>query len=142
MDVPSPAPSASPAALPAAPPAIVAPSPTPAPTMVPLVYVVTPPPPPAGQPGITQIAMSDHVAHSGAPYLLVVSTTPDVASVTIEAYGVRFALYPAGPGRFGVMGTIPTIPWMIANRTVTVRFVATTADGRNSTAALDVRIGR
>jgi hypothetical protein len=110
--------------------------------MIPLTYIVTPAPPQAGQPGITQIAMSDRVAHSGAPYLLVVTTTPDVTGVTIEAYGVRFALYPAGPSRFGVMGQIPTIPWLIANRTIAVRFVATTADGRSSTAALAVRIGR
>jgi hypothetical protein len=137
MDVPAPAASAS---LPPAPPAIV--TPAPAPTLPPLTYVVTPAPPAAGGPAITQIAMSDQVAHSGAPYLLLVTTTPDVTGVTIEAYGVRFALYPAGPGRFGVTGQIPTIPWIIANRTIAVRFVATTADGRSYTASLDARIGR
>jgi hypothetical protein len=110
--------------------------------MLPLTYLITPAPPAAGQPGILQIAMSDHIARSGAPYLLVVNTTPDVTGVTIEAYGVRFALFPAGPGRFGVTGEIPAIPWIIANRTITVRFVATTADGRSSTASVDARIGR
>jgi len=108
---------------------------------MPLTYIVTPAPPPAGQPAILRIAMSDSIAHSGAPYLLIVTTSPDVTSVTIEAYGVKFALYPAGPGRFGVMGQIPDIPWLIANRTISVRFVATAADGRSSSAVLDVRIG-
>jgi hypothetical protein len=142
MDVPTPAPSASPAAVvpPPTPAAIV--TPAPAPTMIPLTYLVKPPAPAAGGPAITQIAMSDQVARSGAPYLLLVMTTPDVTGVTVEAYGVRFALFPAGPGRFGVTGQIPAIPGMIANRTVAVRFVATTPDGRAYAASLDVRIAR
>ena len=129
MDVPSPAPAA-----------IV--SPSPAPTLMPLTYLVTPPQPPAGQPAITQIAMSDQVAHSGAPYLLIITTTPDVTGVTVEAYGVRFALFPAGPGRFGVMGQIPPIPFFIANRTVAVRFTASASNGRSFVASLDVRVAR
>ncbi len=86
------------------PPAVVVPTPSPAPTLMPLTYVVTPPPAPEGSPAITQIAMSDRVVHSGAPYLVIVTTTPDVTGVTVEAYGSSFALFPAGPGRFGVMG--------------------------------------
>jgi hypothetical protein len=141
MDVPSPAPSAS--AVAGATPtsaAVVAPAPTPAPTLVPLTYFVTPAPPAAGAPAISQIALSDRVVHAGAPYLVLVMTSPDVSAVTAEAFGVRFALFPAGPGRFGVTGITPSIPWMIANRTATVRFVATTPDGRATAASIDLRV--
>jgi hypothetical protein len=131
MDVPTPAPSPS---------AAIA-SPAPAPTLLPLTYIVTPQPAVPGQPAITQIALSDRVVRSGAPYLVIVTTTPDVSGVTVEAYGTRLALFAAGTGRFGVMGTTPTIPWLLANRTVTVHVVATTADGRTYETALDVRVG-
>jgi hypothetical protein len=124
------------------PPAVVVPTPSPAPTLMPLTYVVTPPPAPEGSPAITQIAMSDRVVHSGAPYLVIVTTTPDVTGVTVEAYGSSFALFPAGPGRFGVMGQTPSIPFFIANRTVTARLVATTADGRSYATSLDIRVAR
>jgi hypothetical protein len=124
------------------PPAIVTPAPSPAPTLMPLTYLVTPPAPAPGQPAITQIAMSDEIVRSGAPYLVLVMTSPDVTGVTAEAYGVRFALFPAGPGRFGVTGQVPTVPWMIANRTVAVRFVATTTDGRTYATTLTLRVAR
>ena len=130
MDAPSPTPAA-----------IIAPSPSPAPTLMPLTYLITPPPPAAGQPAITQIAMSDQIVRSGAPYLVIVTTSPDVTGVAAEALGVKFTLFPAGTGRFGVMGTVPSIPWMIANRTVSVRFVATTPDGRSYATSFDVRVG-
>ena len=141
MVVPTPAPSASATPLPEPTPAVVA-SPSPAPTLIPLTYVITPPAPAAGQPAITQIAMSDHVIHSGAPYLLMVTTSPDVTGVTIEAYGTRFALFPAGPGRFGVTGQVPTIPWLLSNRNINVRLVAATADGRSYAASLDIHVAR
>lgn len=141
MDAPTPAPSSGADAVSSpTPAAVIAPAPTPAPTLMPLTYLITPPPPAAGQPAIVQIAMSDQIVRGGAPYLVIVTTTSDVATVTAEAFGVRFPLYPAGPGRFGVTGTVPSIPWMIANRTVTVRFVATTSDGRTYAASFDMRV--
>jgi hypothetical protein len=109
---------------------------------MPLTYLITPPPPAAGQPAIVQIALSDQIVRSGAPYLVIVTTSADVTGVTAEAYGVRFTLFPAGPGRFGVTGTVPPIPWLIANRAVAVRFVATTPDGRSYTTSLELRVGR
>ncbi len=141
MAVPTPAPSASATPFPQPSPSVVA-SPTAAPTLIPLTYLVTPPAPAAGGPAITQIAMSDQIARSGASYVVVVTTTPDVTGVTIEAYGVRFALFSAGPARFGVMGHVPPIPFFIANRTLPVRFVATASDGRTYATSLDVRVGR
>jgi hypothetical protein len=142
MAVPTPPPLATPTPLPPPSPAPTAsPAPSAAPTLLPLTYVITPPAPAAGGPAITQIAMSDHVVHSGAPYLLIVMTTPDVTGVTVEAYGARFSLFPAGPGRFGVTGQVPSIPFLIANRTVEVRFVAT-APGGTYTTSFDVHVGR
>jgi hypothetical protein len=109
---------------------------------MPLTYIVSPPAALAGAPAITQIAMSDRVVHSGAPYLVIVTTTPDVTTVVVEALGSSFTLFPAGPGRFGVMGQTPVIPFFIANRTVNARVVASTADGRSYATTLDIRIGR
>jgi hypothetical protein len=124
------------------PPAVVAPSPTPAPTLMPLTWVVTPPPPAAGGPAITQIAMSDRAVHSNAPYVVVVTTTLDVTGVTVEALGSSFALFPAGPGRFGVMGQTPSIPFFFAGRTINARVVASGADGRTYATTLPIRIDR
>ncbi len=76
---------------------------------MPLTYIVKPPAAAPGAPAITEIAMSDNMVRSGVPYLVIVTTTPDVTGVTVEAMGTRFPLYPAGPGRFGVMGQTPTI---------------------------------
>jgi hypothetical protein len=141
MDAPTPAPSSGPDASSPTPAAVIAPAPTPAPTLMPLTYLIAPPPPAPGQPAIVQIAMSDQIVRGGAPYLVIVTTTSDVTAVTAEAFGVRLSLFPAGPGRFGVTGTVPPIPWIIANRTVAVRFVATTPDGRRYVASLDLRVG-
>jgi hypothetical protein len=117
-------------------------TPAPAPTLVPLTYFVTPAPPAPGQPAITQIALSGTVVRTGAPYLVLVMTSSDVTGVIAEAFGVHLALFAAGPGRFGITGTVPPIPWIIANRTATVRFVATTGDGRSYATSLDLRIAR
>jgi hypothetical protein len=123
------------------PPAIVTPSPSPAPTLMPLTYVMNWPPP-VGQPGITQIALSARTVHSGDHYLAIVLTTPDVVSVVADANGFHFTLFPAGPGRFGVMGQFGTIPFFAGDRTVSVRVTATTADGRTATQLVDVRLAR
>jgi hypothetical protein len=136
----TPPPPATPSPLPSPPAAVTSPSPVP--TLMPLTYVVTPPAPAGGGPAITQIAMSDRVVRSGAPYLVLVNTTADVTGVTVEAFGTRFSLFPAGPARFGVTGTIPTIPWMIADRPVTVHLIATAADGRTYTSSLELRVAR
>jgi hypothetical protein len=124
------------------PPAIVAPSPSPAPTLMPLTWIVTPTPPPDGGPAITQIAMSGRAVRSNAPYVVLVTTTPDVTGVKVEALGSTFALFPAGPGRFGVMGQTGSIPFFFANRTVNATVVASAADGRTYTTTLAIRVER
>jgi hypothetical protein len=109
---------------------------------MPLTWVISPPPALPGAPAITQIALSDRVVHSGAHYLVIVNTTLDVTTVVVQAFGSSFTLFPAGPGRFGVMGQTPTIPFFIANRTVNARVVASTADGRSYATTVDIRIER
>lgn len=139
--VPTPGPEPAPAAAPTPSPSA---SPTPAPGATPPAfnYVVTFPPPAAGQPGILEVATSDQTLHSGGSWAARVTVTGDITAVTIEGYGIRLALFPYGEARFAAIGTIPVAPAMFLNRLYTVNAIGTTADGRRATAAISLRLVR
>jgi hypothetical protein len=147
--VPLPTPAATAAPTPASTPApspaptqTPVPTPAPAPQPSPFGYVVNVPPPPAGTPGILQVAVSDRVLHAGGKALIRVQTTPDVTEAWIEGYGQRFALFPSGPGVFAAIATLPNAPDAFLNRDYTIAIVGSTADGRKATTTISLRLVR
>jgi hypothetical protein len=104
----------------------VAPSPTPA---------------PSGSPQILEIALNDRVLHKGGPLMLRVTTSQDVTAVVMRALGHELGVAKTGPGVFSGDTVLPTgIPFFLLGRTYTVQFIATTADGRNTSASVAVRL--
>lgn len=143
----SPAPSATPL-----PPAGPTPSPAPSspapvatatPMASPYHYVVTPPPPAAGQPAILEIDMLDQVVHVGGPYSVRVKTSPDVTALNVITMGGSYAMQAAGPGLFASDGQVPNgVPFFMLNRSYTVTIVASTADGRSTSVPISLRLER
>jgi hypothetical protein len=128
---------------------VSSPAPTPAPTAAPTPiafnYVIDYPPAASGTPGIREVAVTEQTLHVGGPWVLRVTTTPDVTAVAVEAYGLRFALFAIGDpgsGVFAAMGTVPNAPAQYLNRAYTVSVVGTTADGRHTTASLSLQLVR
>jgi hypothetical protein len=139
---PNPSPTAS-AAASAAPSA--APSPSPTATPVAFNYIVDFPTTAAGAPGIREVAVTEQALHSGGPWVMRVTTTADITAVAVEAYGLRFSLFPigaTGSGVFAAMGTLPNAPASYLNRTYAVTVVGTTADGRRATASVSLQLVR
>jgi hypothetical protein len=131
-------PAASPPPVPTAPATVAA-------TPIAFTYVVNFPPTAPGTPGIREAALTEQTLHSGGPWAIRVTTTTDIASVSLEAFGMHVAIYrvgESGSGVFGAIGTLPDAPSSYLNRTYTVNVVGTTADGRQATAPITVRLVR
>lgn len=137
----APTPAATPAPAPSPTPTAV-PTPAPAPQPSPFGYIVNVAPPPAGTPGILQVAVSDRVLHAGGKALIRVQTTTDVTEAWIEGYGQRFALFASGTGVFAAIATLPNAPDMFLNRDYAINIVGTTADGRKATTTISLRLVR
>lgn len=139
----TPSPTATPTATPTSTPT---PAPLVAPTANPYAYVVDPTPPPgplaSDAPRILEIAINDRVLHPGGPVLLRVTTTTNVVGVELRAMGQFFAVAQSGPGLFTLNGTVPSsIPFfMLHDYSVVV--AAGTADGRQTTVPLSLRLAR
>jgi hypothetical protein len=154
--VPAPTPLAPPtAAAPTAPPAppTAAPLPSPVPTPGPPVntpppasayhYIVTPSPPPPGQPAIFEIDMLEPIIRPGGPYSVRVKTSLDVTAINVNTMGQTVGMQGAGPGLFATDGQVPTgIPFFLFNRAYTVNVTALTADHRSTTVAVTLRLER
>jgi len=145
--VPTAAPSPSPAAAPPPPPPspTLPPTPpppeTPTPTPNPYGFVVTPTPAPSGSPQILEIDLNDRVLHKGGLLMLRVLTSPDVSAVVMRTLGREVGVARTGPGLFMGDTVLPSaIPFFLLHRTYAVQFVASTPDGRNATATVDVRL--
>ncbi len=107
-------------------------------------FVVDPPVPPNG-PGIREIAVTEQTLHPGGPWAMRVTTTSDVAVVSVELYSLHFNLFRVGDpgsGVFAAMGTVPQAPAQYLDRNYTVTVVGTTADGKRATANVSVRLAR
>jgi hypothetical protein len=153
VPLPAPLPQPAPALTPGPAPPLPAPAPTPAPTPSPIpVPTATPTvspfhyvidPPAAGSPAILEIAINDRVLHPGGPYIVRVTTTPDVATVQVEAMGGSYGVPPAGPGRFLTAGSVPSvIPFFFLDRSYMLTVVAQTTDGRSSSIQVPMRLER
>lgn len=119
------------------------PSPTATPTVSPFHYVIDPPPPAPGTPGILEVAVNDRVLHPGGPYVVRVTTTADVTTVQVQAMGGSYGLPPAGPGLFFIAGSVPSeVPFFLLDRSYTLTVVAQTADGRSTTLQVPMRLER
>ena len=141
---PSPVPSPTATATASAAPSAV---PTPNATATPVAfnYVVDFPAAATGTPAIREVALTEQTLHAGGPWVMRVTTTPDVTAVAIEGYGARFALFPVGEtgsGVFAAMGTLPNAPAAYLDRTYTMTVIGTTADGRRATVPISVRLVR
>jgi hypothetical protein len=144
---PTPTPLPSPTAT-ATPTSTPTPAPLAAPTATanPYAYIVDPTPPPgpvaSDAPRILEIAINDRVLHPGGPVMLRVTTTPNVVGVELRAMGQFFAVAQSGPGLFTLNVTVPSsIPFfMLHDYSVVV--AAGTADGRQTTVPLSLRLAR
>ena len=97
---PNPAVTAAPSPSPTpAPP--VTPAPAPTATPIAFTYVVDPPLPTTG-PGIREVALTQQTLHPGGPWAMRVTTTSDITTVNVEAYGAHFGLFPVGDIGSGV----------------------------------------
>ena len=158
---PSPQPAASASAEATATPAEVA-SPTPEPTTTPTAtvtpavgpapttapenpykYVVDPPPNPmaaADAPQILRIEINDKVVHVGGQFACRITTSRNVANVSISVEGHNINIPKAQDGLFagiqGIPGFIP--PWFL--KTYQVTFNASTQDGRKASMTLPVTL--
>jgi hypothetical protein len=130
------------------PPPTPIPSPAPSPSASPVPqpsqfgYVVGVPSPAPGAPGILEVAVSARQLHAGGPWLMRVTTTPEITGVAVEAMGMHIALFPAGTGVFSAMGTIPNAPSGFLDRDYALNVVGTTADGRRATCTVTLRLVR
>jgi hypothetical protein len=142
---PTPTPLPSPTAT-ATPTSTPTPAPLAAPTANPYAYIVDPTPQPgpvaSDAPRILEIAINDRVLHPGGPVMLRVTTTPNVVGVELRAMGQFFAVAQSGPGLFTLSLTVPSsIPFfMLHDYSVVV--AAGTADGRQTTVPLSLRLAR
>lgn len=117
------------------------PAPTAAPSPSPFAYVLDPPAPAAGRPWVQEIDLTDQTVHPGKPFTIIVSASADVTAVIVEALGQRVPLYVMGGGKFGATWrSVPEIPDNFLNRSYAVTIVASTADGRQTSVPLTVRI--
>jgi hypothetical protein len=140
---PAAAPTPSPSPAPPTPPPVptAPPVPTPSPTPNPYGFIVVPSPSPTNGPQITEIALNDRVLHRGGPLMLRVTTSPDVTALVMRTMGRELGVARTGLGVFSGDTQLPSgIPSFLLGRTYTVQFVATRADGRNTTASVDVRL--
>jgi hypothetical protein len=148
---PSPAPSSAspsaaatpvPAPTPSPPPT---PVPTPVPTPSPFAYVLTPPPPAAGNPAIYEVDLTDRTVRTGKPFTIIVSADPAVTTVTLslDAFGQRFNLYVMGGGRFGATwSAVPQAPASFLDRDYALSVTASYPDGRHTSFPITVRLAR
>jgi hypothetical protein len=152
---PSPAPST---ALQPAPTAAPLPAPTPVPTPAPTPtpmpgpastpvatspfhYVLVPPPPAPGAPTIAEIALNDQTIHPGGPYMVRVTTSPDVTSVVVQAMGGTYPIPQTGPGRFLTSGQVPGMAVLFIG-TYTAVVVAQNGAGRTTSFSVTMRLAR
>ena len=134
---PTPAPAASPSPLPSATPA-----PAVAPTPPLFGYVVTPPPA-AGTPRITEVALNDRILHRGGMLLVRIVTSLDVTSLIARTMGREIGIPLQAPGVFAGQQQLPdAIPSFLLGRTYQIEFVANTADGHSATFSLPLRLDR
>lgn len=123
-ETPLPGPSPTPS-----PQATASPSPSPASGQ----GVVLIPPPSSDPPTILRVELADTTVRSGAPYRLIVHTTPDVISVGVRVRGFTIVLPATGtPGEFGAAGNVPLIPAMFADRDFIVTLIARTDSGQST----------
>jgi hypothetical protein len=106
-------------------------------------YVVTPPPPAAGQPAIIEIDMLESTIHPGGPYSVRVKTSLDVTTLNVQTMGQTVGMQAAGPGLFATDGQVPGgVPFFLLNRAYTVTIIAQTADGRSTSVPVTLRLER
>jgi len=130
---PAPVPTATTTPIPPTP----SPVPQPSGTPNPFTYIVEPPAPAASNaPRIAEIAANDRVLHKGGLLLVRITTSLDVTRVLLRAMGREIAVPQMSPGVPG------NIPFFMLNRTYQIEVVATTADGRNASYTVPVRLER
>jgi hypothetical protein len=109
----------------------------------PYKFVVTPPAPAPGQPGILEIDMLDSTIHAGQPYSVRVRTTLDVTAINVSAMGSTYGMHQGAPGLYASDGTVPSgIPFFLLNRDYVVTISAQTKDGRTATVPLTLHLAR
>jgi hypothetical protein len=141
----APSPAATTTPVPASPTPSAVPSPAVSPSVTPnpYAYVVTPAPPPNGDPRIIEVAINDRVLHSGGMLLVRVTTSADVTTLVARTMGHEIGIPLFSAGLFAGQQQLPTgIPFFMLNRTYQIDFVGTTTDGRTIVASLPVRIER
>jgi hypothetical protein len=132
---PSPAPSPVATTSPAA-----APSPTASPSPL-FAYVIDPSPMPSGSPQIVEVSINDRTLHAGGMLLVKVTTSADVTVLFARTMGHQIGIPFISPGVFAGQTQLPqAIPAYFLNRTYSVDFVGTTADGRTATVTLPIRL--
>ncbi len=125
--------------------AVPTPVPTAAATPIAFTYVVGFPATAPGTPGIREVALTQQTLHSGGPWAIRVTTTVDITSVSLEAFGFHIGIFrvgESGSGVFAAMGTLPNAPSAYLDRSYTVNVIGTTADGRQATATVSARLVR
>ena len=139
---PTPPPLVSPSPIPPPSPSPVA-SPAPGQTQNPYGYVTAPSPGPAGAPRIVEIAVNDRTLHAGGMLLVRVTTSPEIATLVARTMGHEIAIPLASSGVFAGQQQMPSnVPFFLVNRTYSVEFVGTTADGRTVSASVPIRFER
>ncbi|WP_317995264.1 hypothetical protein [Vulcanimicrobium alpinum] len=134
---PTPAPAASLSPAPSA-----TPVPTAAPTPPLFGYVVTPPPA-AGTPRITEVALNDRTLHRGGMLLVRIVTSLDVTSLSARTMGREIGIPLQAPGVFAGQQQLPdAIPSFLLGRTYQIEFIANTADGHSTSFSLPLRLER
>jgi hypothetical protein len=124
-------------------PSTAAPAPTTAPTPAPspFAYVIDPSPMPSGSPQIVEVSINDRTLHAGGMLLVKVTTSLDVTVLFARTMGHQIGIPLISPGIFAGQTQLPlAIPSMFLNRTYSVDFVGTTADGRTAIVTLPIRL--
>ena len=132
----SPAPAPSPVATPT--PAGAPPTPSPSPLFA---YIVDPSPVPSGSPQIVEVSLNDRTLHAGGMLLVKVTTSLDITALFARTMGHQIGIPLISPGIFAGQTQLPqAIPSFFLNRTYSVDFVGTTADGRTAIVTLPLRL--
>jgi hypothetical protein len=144
ISTPSPSPAPTPAATTTPVPPTPTPTPQPSGSPNPFAYIVEPPAPAASNaPRIAEIAANDRVLHKGGMLLVRITTSLDVTRVVLRGMGHEIAVPQMSPGVFSGQQQLPSgIPFFMLNRTYQIEVVATTADGRNASFTVPVRLER
>ncbi len=97
---------------------------------------------PANSPRILEIDLNSQRLSSPGVVSLRVLTSADVSTLTAQMLGHHEVVPKLAASVFGSNAQLPSIPFFLKGKSYDVQFVATTDDGRSTTATVSVYLNR